>query len=133
MAPQFQQARVTVVDPASPIVASLAPGWAMTDEWYSFATDPRSTGAHVLLALDEASYSPQSGERDLRMGDHPIAWTRCIGDGRSFFSAIGHRPESYSEPHYVQVLEAGIGWAAGAGATRCRAGDEVARAGLTPP
>jgi hypothetical protein len=133
MAPQFQNARVIVTDPASPIVAAQAPGWTMRDEWYSFASNPGATGAHVLLGLDEASYSPRSGEKDLRMGDHPIAWTRCIGDGRSFFSAIGHRPESYSEPHYVQVMEDGIAWAAGAGATRCEAGREVARAQLSPP
>lgn len=128
MAPQFQEARVVVTDPASPIVRDLAPGWTMTDEWYSFRPNPRASGAHVLLALDETTYSPRSGEKDLRMGkDHPIAWTRCIGDGRSFFSAIGHRPEGYSEPHYVRVLEAGIEWAAGAGASRCRQGREVAQ------
>ena len=133
MAPQFQDARVIVADPASPIVAAQAPGWTMSDEWYSFRPNPRAAGAHVLLTLDEASYSPRSGEKDLRMGDHPIAWTRCVGDGRSFFSAIGHRPESYSEPHYVQVLEAGIAWAANARATRCKAGHEIARTRLSPP
>jgi len=127
MGPQFQEARVMVTDPASTIVRDLAPGWTMTDEWYSFRPNPRAGGAHILLSLDEATYSPRSGDRDLRMGDHPIAWTRCIGDGRSFFSAIGHRPEGYSEPHYVQVLEAGIAWAAGAGSTRCKQGRELAR------
>jgi len=128
MGPQFQEAQVVVTDPASPIVRDLAPGWRMTDEWYSFAPNPRTKGAHVLLALDETTYSPRSGEKDLRMGkDHPIAWTRCVGDGRSFYSAIGHRPEGYSEPHYVRVLEAGIEWAAGAGSTRCKQGREVAR------
>lgn len=127
MAPQFQEARIIVADPASPIVRDLAPGWTMTDEWYSFRPNPRASGSHVLLALDESTYSPRSGEKDLRMGDHPIAWTRCIDDGRSFFSAIGHRPEGYSEPHYVKTLEAGIAWAAGAGSTRCHLGREVAR------
>ena len=132
MGPQFQEARVVVDDPASPIVHDLAPGWTMTDEWYSFRPNPRARGAHILLTLDEASYSPRSGTKDLHMGDHPIAWTRCVGNGRSFFSAIGHRPEGYSEPHYVQVLEAGIAWAAGIGATRCEAGREVTRAALSP-
>ena len=128
MGPQFQEARVIVTDPASPIVRDLAPGWTMTDEWYSFTPNPRANGAHVLLALDETTYSPRSGEKDLRMGkDHPIAWTRCVGDGRSFYSAIGHRPEGYSEPHYVRALEAGIEWAAGVGSTRCKRGREVAR------
>jgi uncharacterized protein len=28
-----------------------------------------------------------------------------------FYSAIGHRPETYSEPHYVALLEAAVGWA----------------------
>jgi len=134
MAPQFQEAHVIVTDPASPIVRAVAPGWRMTDEWYSFRPNPRANGAHVLLALDETTYSPRSGEKDLRMGDdHPIAWTRCVGDGRSFFSAIGHRPEGYSEPHYVQVLEAGITWAAGDGASRCKQGREVARSRINPP
>ena len=128
MGPQFQEARVIVTDPASPIVRDLAPGWTMTDEWYSFTPNPRANGAHVLLTLDETTYSPRSGEKDLRMGkDHPIAWTRCVGDGRSFYSAIGHRPEGYSEPHYVRVLEAGIQWAAGVGSTRCKQGREVTR------
>lgn len=133
MGPQFQEARVMVTDPTSPIVRDLAPGWTMTDEWYSFRPSPRDSGSHILLSLDEATYSPRSGDRDLRMGYHPIAWTRCVGNGRSFFSAIGHRPEGYSEPHYVRVLEAGIAWAAGDGATRCARGREIARARISRP
>jgi hypothetical protein len=80
---------------------------------------------YVIATLDESTYSPRGmGEQDLHMGDHPIAWTRCIGDGRSFYSAIGHRPESYSEPHNVKLFEQAILWAADAGATHCKAGKE---------
>ena len=124
MNPQFQDAKVIVVDEKSAIVRELAPGWKMKDEWYSFHTNPRASGAHVLAALDESSYvlKGMAGE-DLHMGDHPIAWIKCIGNGRSFYSAIGHRPESYSEPHNVRLLERAISWAAGAGETRCRKGD----------
>jgi hypothetical protein len=42
-----------------------------------------------------------------------------------FYSAVGHRPESYSEPHHVRLLEQAITWAAGAGTTRCRDGQVV--------
>jgi type 1 glutamine amidotransferase len=126
MSPQFQDAKVIVVDDKSAIIRELAPGWTMKDEWYSFHTNPRASGAHVLAALDESSYVQKgmAGE-DLHMGDHPIAWTKCIGNGRSFYSAIGHRPESYSEPHNVKLLEQAISWAAGAGETRCRKGEEA--------
>jgi type 1 glutamine amidotransferase len=100
----------------------------MTEEWYSFAASPRKTGAHILATLDEASYKPDGmGNQDLRMGDHPIAWTHCLGNGRSFYSAIGHRPESYSEPHSIALLEQGIVWAAGLGETVCRNGVERPR------
>jgi type 1 glutamine amidotransferase len=110
--PQFQEALVVVEDRASPVTAGLGEGWRMTEEWYSFAASPRSTGANVLAKLDESTYSPVGmGGTDLHMGDHPIAWTRCIDRGRSFYTAIGHRPENYREPHSVRLLEQGIAWA----------------------
>jgi len=120
MSPQFQSARVVVDDLHDPLTADLGPDWTMTEEWYSFAASPRAKGVHVLAHLDEDSYSPVGfGGQNLRMGDHPIAWTRCIGAGRSFYSAIGHRPESYTEPHSLELLDRGIAWAAGQGATHC--------------
>jgi len=125
--PQFQAARVIIDDPKSAIVKGFS-DWTMTEEWYSFKSSPRLTGAHVLIRLDESTYSPVEGTRDLRMGDHPIAWTKCIGNGRSFYSAIGHRPENYSEPNSLLLLERGIAWTAGLGETRCVAGREVAKA-----
>ncbi len=113
MAPQFQEARVAV-ESAHPLAAGLPAEWRMTDEWYSFSTNPRSSGSKVIATLDESTYKPVGMMGlDLRMGDHPIAWTHCIGKGRVFYSAIGHRPETYSEPHYVQMLENAVDWAAG--------------------
>jgi type 1 glutamine amidotransferase len=128
--PWFASAKIVVEQPKSGITAHLPDSWTMTDEWYSFAESPRRKGAHVLARLDEASYNP--GPR-LAMGDHPIAWTRCIGNGRAFYSAIGHRPQSYTEPNSLELLEQGLVWAAGAGETRCQAGHETpARPGGGP-
>jgi type 1 glutamine amidotransferase len=121
MAPQFQNARV-VVDKSHPLARVLPGEWTMNDEWYSFKTNPRAAGARVIATLDESSYSPVGMmKQDLRMGDHPIAWTNCIGKGRMFYSAIGHRPETYSEPHYVALLEAAVDWAAVSGKAACEA------------
>lgn len=122
MSPQFQAADVQVADPQSPIVASRSPGWRMTEEWYSFKSNPGQTGAHVLLTLDEKSYNVPGY---LTMGQHPITWTRCIAKGRSFYTAIGHRPENYAEPNSISVLENGIAWAAREGATQCTGGEEI--------
>lgn len=113
MGPQFQVAKLNIDDKTDPILRGVQPGWTMTDEWYSFKTNPRQNGAHVLVTLDESTYRPMAGKLDLRMGDHPIAWTKCIGKGRSFYTAIGHRPESYSEPNTNKLIENGVAWAAG--------------------
>ena len=127
MSPQFQAAKLRVDDRADPITRNLQPEWTMTDEWYSFKSDPRKDGAHILVTLDESTYKPMAGKMSLAMGDHPIAWTQCIGNGRSFYSAIGHRPESYSEPNTNKLLEQGVAWAAGLGQTYCQAGKELSR------
>jgi type 1 glutamine amidotransferase len=120
--PQFQDARIAIETTPGGIGQDLAPGWTMKDEWYSFRASARQNSAAVIATLDETSYVPGK----LAMGDHPIVWTRCVGNGRSFYSAIGHMPATYSEPHYVQLLEQAISWAAGKGKTTCRAGKQIA-------
>lgn len=113
MNPQFQEARVVVEAKDHAIGKVLPAEWKMTDEWYSFKNNPRATGATIIAKLDESSYKPEGMMgQNLRMGsDHPIAWTRCVGKGRSFYSAIGHRPETYTEPHYAAMLAAALDWA----------------------
>ncbi len=108
---QFQPGRVVIDNPADPIAKGLPPEWTVTEEWYSFKNNPRATGSHILATLDENSYEPLFMKRSLRMGDHPIAWSRCIGKGRMFYSAIGHRPELYTDPVYQQMLTNALGWA----------------------
>lgn len=108
MKPQFQDARVVVEAPDHPIATGLPADWIMNDEWYSFTNNPRAGGAHILATLDERSYAPGA---DLTMGDHPIAWTRCVGKGRMFYAAIGHRPETYADPHYGTMLDNAVAWA----------------------
>ena len=112
--PQFQDARIVLEDASHPAAADLPDEWVMNDEWYSFRTNPRDGGARIIARLDESSYDPSAGFGDaLRMGDdHPIAWSRIIGKGRSFYSAIGHRPETYSHPFYNSLIEDALAWAA---------------------
>jgi type 1 glutamine amidotransferase len=119
LSPQFQSARLRVDNAKNPIVAGLPSEWMMTDEWYSFKTNPRQNAASILVTIDENTYKPVAGNLDLRMGDHPIAWTRCIDKGRSFYTAIGHRPESYTDANTNRLIEQGIAWAAGVGQSAC--------------
>ena len=111
MAPQFREATVVIEDKSHPIVAHLGDQFEQTDEWYTFEESPRAHGSHVLATLDESTYDP--GE-ELSMGDdHPIIWLACPGEGRSFYSALGHRANTYVWPEHEKMLEAALAWAAG--------------------
>ena len=46
--PQFQQGRV-VVNKGSAITRGLGDEWTMVEEWYSFKTNPRTSGARILV------------------------------------------------------------------------------------
>jgi type 1 glutamine amidotransferase len=105
--PEVQPATLRVEDPGHPATAHLPQSWERVDEWYDFRTNPRPY-VHVLLTVDEASY------RGGGMGaDHPLAWCRSYGRGRSFYTALGHTVESYVEPALCTHLAGGIRWAAG--------------------
>lgn len=110
--PQFQTATVRLADQRSGIGTGIAPQWKLLEEWYSFDRNPVDGGAVAVATIDEQDYQ-QIGYRDesLSMGYHPIAWRKFVGDGRAFYSAIGHRPESYDEPEAAALLANGIAWA----------------------
>ena len=107
---------IRVERPEHPAMKGLPSPWARRDEWYSWARSVRGDeGVEVLASLDESMYEPRMKllwiDQDLTMGDHPIIWTRTVGQGRAFLSALGHTGASYSEPEHLAVLESGIAWA----------------------
>jgi len=118
LGPQLQEATIVVEDREHPATRHLPETWVRTDEWYSFAESPRARGVRVLATLDERTYSPRFKllfmDRDLAMGDeHPIVWNHCAGEGRVFYSAIGHLASAFAEPAHATLLEEATAWAMG--------------------
>jgi cytochrome c len=76
-----------------------------TDEFYSFKNISKSI--KVVLKIDEKSY--EGGKN----GDnHPISWYQEFNGGRSFYTAMGHTDETFSEPLFLNHLFEGIKYAA---------------------
>ena len=111
--PQLQTARVVVEDRAHPATAQLGESFVHEDEWYTFERSARGPGVRVLASLDESSYRPRELWKSLAMGDHPIVWSHCPGQGRVFYSALGHSAPTYARPEHARMLEGAIAWAAG--------------------
>ena len=120
MNPHYQDAKVDIEQDANGIGRGLQSAWTINDEWYSFAQNPRDKGAVIVATIDESTYAPEMGGISLRMGDdHPIAWARCVGEGRAFYTAIGHLPAVYQVPQNLALLANAMTWASGLGESAC--------------
>jgi len=114
MDPQFQLATVMLENQDHPVLNGMPDIWEHTEEWYSWEKSPRFEGFTILATLDEESYVPvmkfMGKERDLRMGDHPVVWSNCIGSGRSVYMAMGHRAEAFDQPEVRRLIANSLAW-----------------------
>jgi hypothetical protein len=114
MGPQFQRATVVLENQKHPALQGIPDIWQHEEEWYSWEKSPRAEGFNILATLDEDSYTPMvkflGQERDLRMGDHPVVWSNCVGTGRSLYAAMGHKAEAFEEPNFRRLLRNGLSW-----------------------
>jgi type 1 glutamine amidotransferase len=114
MNPQFQRATVVLENQQHPVLRGLPDIWQHEEEWYSWEQSPRVEGFTILATLDEDSYTPMQkfmGEqRDLHMGDHPVVWSNCIGEGRSVYAAMGHKAEAYEQVQFRQLITNALTW-----------------------
>ena len=112
--PQIQSGILEVIDPEFPATLHLPKKWIWTDEWYNFS-EPKSDNLKVILKVDESTYNTTLGlgEPISVMGDfHPIAWYQEFDGGRSFYSALGHNPETYEDERHLELIYGGIYWTA---------------------
>jgi uncharacterized protein len=103
--PRLQTTNIIVNDPKFPGLEGVTSPFSFNDEWYSlkdFRTD-----LHVILTLDTKGMSGKPYERP----SYPMTWARMEGQGRVFYTAIGDRPENWSNTLFLNLLGGGIRWA----------------------
>lgn len=106
--PAQQEAVLKVEDSGHASTRHLPKEWRRKDEWYNFKW--MSPDIRVLIAIDENTYDAGS----TKMGaQHPVAWYHEFEGGRSFYTALGHTDESYSDPLFLKHLLGGLEYALG--------------------
>ena len=110
--PWHQLVTVDVVDPESPIVKFLGKSFQVNDEIYQMS-DFQAKTSRVLLKLDNSSVDMKSPRVRQRFYGYPLAWTRNVGDGRVFYTALGHEEAVWKSDWFQQLLLNGIEWAMG--------------------
>lgn len=101
------QAEVEAIngDPTFPSNRHFGPTYKVYDEIYILNGYKRSA-AHALLDLDQ--------HPNTRMpGHYPISWARTYGNGRVWYSSLGHREDVWESSDYQKHILGGIRWALG--------------------
>jgi type 1 glutamine amidotransferase len=87
--------------------ASVPNPWNRSEEWYVFTRDPLASaipGITILLNCTDTSN---------QFGTRPSAWVHDMpGGGRLFYTAFGHFVSAFQEKPVMDMLIAGIKWAA---------------------
>lgn len=119
-----------VEDGMHPATAMLGEEWTLADEFYRFGmTEDEAIGpvvfsrdrVNVLLSIDtqKSDISKQRGVIPGRFDvmekgrDYPLAWYRDYGEGRSFYTALGHREDVWESEMFQAHLLGGVRWALG--------------------
>ena len=110
--PWHQEVKIKVEDPNTPATKGLPNPWVLNDEIYQFKNWDRSK-LHVLLSLDPSSVDLTKPTVHRTDRDFANAWTKTYGDGRVFYSALGHRSDLWQSPEYQAFLAGGIRWTLG--------------------
>ena len=100
-------------DPDFPAVRHFPKEFVKYDEIYQPKAWSRDK-VHVLLSLDPAKLDYANNPRIHRTDhDFAVAWTKMYGNGRVFYSTLGHTEESWSDPDIRKMYFEAIRWALG--------------------
>jgi type 1 glutamine amidotransferase len=110
--PPFQPFTVHVLDKKHPAVKNLATEWKTNDECYYFKE--LNPSVKVLLVSNISSIKEQDTVKNVKpdvFGNrYPAAWCHEFDGGRSFYTALGHSKEDYSNATYLAHILEGLKW-----------------------
>jgi uncharacterized protein len=107
--PWHQSVRIEVAAPSDTLVSFLGRSFEIKDEIYQIR-DFDEQGSRVLLRLDGKSVDLTREGVNQRSYGWPLAWTRSYGQGRVFYTALGHEEAVWRDPRYQQLLLNAIHW-----------------------
>jgi type 1 glutamine amidotransferase len=110
--PWTQGVRVQVERKDHPAVAHLGEGFWIRDEIYVLDESPRAESV-VLASLDTSSVDLPAQLLEDGKTDVPIAWVRQHNGGTVFVTTLGHFPDVWTTPDFIQLLLQGMRVAAG--------------------
>ncbi len=110
--PWTQSVRILNEEQDNPATAHFGDSFSIRDEIYVLDENPR-WNSRVLLSLDMSSVEPNGDPHGNYRNDHPMSWIREYNGGRVFYTKLGHFPDVWTTPDFLQHLLQGMRMAAG--------------------
>ncbi|MEM1319761.1 MAG: ThuA domain-containing protein [Bacteroidota bacterium] len=104
--PAIQDAKLSCTSKGEVCCKGLPEVWSFNEEWYNFRSI--NPNIEVLVAVDESSYEGGTNGKN-----HPVVWKHQFDGGRAFYTALGHKEETYQDPLFLKQIGAGIEYAIG--------------------
>lgn len=114
--PQLQLADILLDPQQDSLFKGLPQEWSHSDEWYVFFENPRKKGFNILYTINGQTINPSGNilfvtSKNFGMGkDHPVAWYKQTGKGKTFYTSIGHNETAWKNENFVKLLENAIKW-----------------------
>lgn len=100
-----QSATMRVTSKGFPGLDKAGEAFDLHEEWYSlknFAPD-----MHVILVQETKGMQ----DADYARPPYPATWARQHGEGRVFYTSMGHREDVWTNPIFESILIGGLRWA----------------------
>lgn len=124
--PWVQTVGIDVEDPDHPASSSLKPSFSIFDEIYQFREFSRDR-VRVLMTLDTNSVDLNAAGTNPGTDDFPLAWCRTYGEGRVFYTALGHFESTWLDNRFQRMMLDALLWLTGQ-----VDGDATPRPGIQP-
>ncbi len=107
----LQDFRFHVEDPKHPAAAAFADEKPYKDEMYIFKDAPYSRDKlHLILSARGLNPGDKLARTD---DDYAVSWCRDYGQGKVFYTSLGHQQKVWNDPAYQKHLVGGLKWAMG--------------------
>ncbi len=99
-----QVATMRVASPDFPGLEGVGDSFELNEEWYAlknFAKD-----LHVILVQETEGMKGDCYQRP----PFPATWAHMHGEGRVYYTSLGHRHEIWTNPMCQQIIKGGFAW-----------------------
>jgi type 1 glutamine amidotransferase len=102
-------APIVVEDPAFPGMGAWPRAFTLTDEIYQFKAFSRAN-TRVLMRLDAGKLDLSSPRVHRADRDFAVAWAKMYGQGRVFYTTLGHVEANWDKPEMQTLITEAIKW-----------------------